>query len=62
MNGGSDSKCEQCRHYEFDEYYETYSCDAQLDEDEMEKFITDTYKDCPYFDPDDDYKIVRHQM
>lgn len=57
----SGSKCENCRHYEYDEYYEEYSCDVDLDEDETEKFMTDTFKDCPYYDPDDDYKIVRHQ-
>jgi hypothetical protein len=38
-----------------------YVCDVDLDEDETEKFMTDTFKDCPYYDPDDDYKIVRHQ-
>ncbi len=60
--GSGGSKCEQCRHYEYDEEYETYGCDVDLDEDEMAKFMTDTFRDCPYYDPDDDYKIVRHQM
>ena len=56
------SACEQCRHYSYDDDCGTYVCDAELDEDEMERFITDTFRNCPYYDPDDDYKIVRHQM
>ncbi|MBO4326358.1 MAG: hypothetical protein J5950_03705 [Clostridia bacterium] len=56
------SKCEQCRHYGYDEDCETYVCDVDLDEDEMAKFMTDTFKDCPYYDPDGEYKIVRSQM
>ena len=60
--GFGGSKCEQCRHYEYDEYYETYTCGVDLDEDEMARFMSDTFRDCPYFDPDDDYKIVRKQM
>jgi hypothetical protein len=60
--GSGGSKCELCRHYEYDEEYETYACGVDLDEDEMARFMTDTFRDCPYYDPDDDYKIVRHQM
>jgi len=60
--GSGGSKCELCRHYEYDEEYETNTCGVDLDEDEMARFMTDTFRDCPYYDPDDDYKIVRHQM
>ena len=33
-----------------------------LDEDEMAKFLADEYRDCPYYQPGDEYLIVRHQM
>ena len=33
-----------------------------LDEDEMYRFITGTYHDCPYFRMGDEYRVVRKQM
>ncbi len=42
--------CEQCAHYVTDEEFGDY-CDVNLDEDEMEKFITQTMKSCHYFQP-----------
>ena len=32
-----------------------------LDEDEMYKFMSGTFYNCPYYDPYDEYKIVRKQ-
>ena len=32
-----------------------------LDEDEYIKFLSASYYDCPYYEPDDEYKIVRKQ-
>ncbi|MBQ1308883.1 MAG: hypothetical protein IIV05_05365 [Ruminococcus sp.] len=52
--------CEQCAHYVTDEEFGDY-CDVNLDEDEMEKFITQTMKSCHYFQFYDEYKIVRKQ-
>ena len=52
--------CEQCAHYVTDEEFGDY-CDVNLDEDEMEKFITQTMKSCHYFQFYYDYKIVRKQ-
>lgn len=56
------SNCDTCNNYYYDEDYECYVCDVNLDEDEMGKFMTDSFKDCPYYQSDDEYKIVRHQM
>lgn len=56
------SNCEQCNNFVFDEDYECYTCDMDLDEDEMARFLSDTYRDCPYYQPGDEYLIVRHQM
>lgn len=58
----AESKCEKCAHYEYDEESECYICTMNLDEDEMYRFIQGRFEDCPYYDPDDEYKIVRKQM
>lgn len=56
------SSCDSCSNYYYDEDYDCYVCDVDLDEDEMGRFMTDTFMDCPYYQSDDEYKIVRHQM
>lgn len=54
--------CETCNNYVYDEDYEEYICVANLDEDEMYKFLTSNYKTCPYYKNSDEYLIVRKQM
>lgn len=56
------SNCESCAHYEYDEDYECFTCQMDLDEDELYRFVTNTYRDCPYYSYGDEYTIVRHQM
>lgn len=56
------SNCETCVNYVYDEDYECYICEQDLDEDEMGKFLSSSFDDCPYYRLDDEYKIVRHQM
>ncbi|MCI6711878.1 MAG: DUF6472 family protein [Anaerovoracaceae bacterium] len=53
--------CETCMYYIYDETQDVYMCDISLDEDEMEKFLTDTFRDCPYYCLYDEYMIVRKQ-
>ena len=53
--------CEHCAHYIYDDEYECYICDINLDEDEMAQFITGTVRDCHYFNLYDEYKIVKKQ-
>lgn len=54
--------CEQCNNYVYDEDYECYVCEMDLDEDEMARFLADDFRDCPYYQPGDEYLIVRRQM
>ena len=54
--------CEQCNNYVYDEDYECYTCEVDLDEDEMAGFLSGTYMECPYYQPGDEYLIVRKQM
>lgn len=55
------TNCESCTNYIFDEESDCYFCDMQLDEDEMERFLTNQTFNCPYYDFYDEYKIVRKQ-
>ena len=54
--------CESCAFYAYDEEYEYYVCEADLDEDEMGRFLRGTVNACPYYQSDDEYRIVRRQM
>lgn len=56
------TNCEYCINYIYDEDWNCYQCDINLDEDEMRKFLTDSFYDCPYFQFNDEYKIVRKQI
>ena len=55
------SKCDTCFNYIYDEEDETYECSMELDQDEMEYFLSGSYRNCPYYQPGDEYKIVRKQ-
>ena len=57
--GGS---CEFCAHYEYDDEMDCYVCEMNLDEDEMAAFLSNQRFVCPYYQTDDEYKIVRKQM
>lgn len=54
--------CECCINYNYDEDYECYVCEMDLDEDEMMRFITNRFDNCPYFQYNDEYRVVRKQM
>lgn len=58
----SKSNCEFCINYIYNEDYSCYECQINLDEDELGKFLRNTFKDCPYFQFNDEYKIVRKQI
>ena len=55
------SNCDTCIHYVYDDE-ECCFCDMDLDEDEMYRFLKSSFDDCPYYQVDDEYRIVRHQM
>ena len=54
--------CEFCSNYVYDEEYEEYGCVVSMDEDDYARFCASEYKNCPYYQSNDEYKIVRHQM
>ena len=56
------TSCESCGNFVYDEDYECYTCEVDLDEDEMARFLQDKFYDCPYYQLGDEYRIVRKQM
>lgn len=56
------SRCDDCNYFTYDEDYEEYTCEMDLDEDEMVRFLSASYDECPYYRPGDEYLVVRHQM
>ena len=54
--------CEFCANYAYDEEDECYYCEVNMDEDEMYRFLSGSSRSCPYFQMDDEYKVVRKQI
>ena len=54
--------CEYCSNYVYDEDYEDYMCQVNMDEDDVVRLMSDESYDCPYYQLDDEYRIVRKQM
>ena len=59
MAGGN---CECCVNYTYDEEEDCYFCEVDLDEDEMIQFLRASFDNCPYFQLEDEYRIVRTQL
>ncbi len=60
MNGKTN--CDFCVNYLYDEDFNCYQCEVTLDEDEMGKFLSNSFDNCPYFKLNDEYRTVRKQM
>ena len=56
------TNCEACANYSYDEDYECYICEMDLDEDEMSAFLRGSDFSCGFYQLDDEYAIVRKQM
>lgn len=56
------TNCEYCMNYIYDEEYGYYECEINLDEDDLSRFLGNTLDNCPSFQFNDEYKIVRKQM
>lgn len=59
--GASGSCCENCANYGYDDEYGCYVCDVDLDEDEMQRFLSYSDFNCPYYRNGDEYAVVRKQ-
>ena len=54
-------KCESCAFYNYDEAYDDYVCEMDLDEDEMARVLSGHSEACPYWRPGDEYRTARKQ-
>ncbi len=57
----SQTRCESCEFYDYDEDSDTYCCNVGLDQDEYEKFALHTDFNCRFYRYYDEYKTVRKQ-
>ena len=60
--GKERGSCETCTFYVYDEEYEAYLCDMNMDEDDYVRILPDRYYQCPYYRNQDEYAVVRKQM
>ncbi len=58
----TEHNCESCVFYDYDEDYDTYACQMNLDEDEMVHFLSGHKRACPYYRFYDEYKSVQKQI
>ena len=56
------TNCESCFNYIYDEDYDCYECQINLDEDDMVRFLRNADFCCPHFQFNNEYKIVNKQI
>lgn len=56
------TSCDTCTYYTYDDEYDGYVCDANMDEDEYSRLMSDRHYRCPFWRSGDEYAVVRHQM
>jgi hypothetical protein len=56
------AECDTCANYYYDEEYEEYICDVNMDEDDLVRFLSQERQQCPYYRNGDEYRVVRKQM
>ena len=54
--------CETCVFYDYDEEYDVYECQVNLDQDELAQFLSDRTSGCPFYRFYDEYKSVQKQI
>ncbi len=58
----SGGTCDTCAYYMYDEDFDEYVCDMDMDEDDYVRLVESKFKGCPYYKDGDEYKVVKHQM
>ena len=53
---------DSCEYNGYAEDDEQYYCEVDMDEDDAARIMQGHYKECPYYQLDDEYAVVRHQM
>ena len=60
-NMASTNACDTCNKLVYDEELEEYVCDMDLDEDDLARLYSSHYRECPYYQSDNEYEVVKHQ-
>ena len=56
----SRTSCETCTYYIYDEEYECYLCDKNMDEDDYIRLMTNQHYQCSYYRNGDDYLVLEN--
>lgn len=56
------SSCDTCLYYIYDEDYESYICDMDMDEDEYARLLSHSRCSCPYYHNNNEYTVVKKQI
>ncbi len=56
------SNCESCVFYDYDDELDSYVCEMNLDQDDLDKFLRGTTQNCPFYRFYDEYKSVHKQI
>ncbi len=56
------TNCDTCAYYVYDDEYDGYICDIDMDEDDYARFMEHRTTSCPYYTNGDEYLVVKHQI
>ena len=62
MEKKQSGNCESCVFFDYDEDLEADVCTVDLDQDEMQNFLSGRTRACPYYRFYDEYKSVHKQI
>ena len=52
------ASCDSCVYNVYDEDDEEYYCEVDMDEDDAARLMQGHYKECPYYQLDDEYAVA----
>ncbi len=55
------TECDTCAYNAYDEEWDCYVCEMNLDEDDYARYMQDQRAHCPYYRSGDEYEIARKQ-
>lgn len=59
----TESNCDTCSFFRYDDDYEEYVCMAGgMDEDDYSRLMSGIARECPYYNYDNEYAVVKKQM
>jgi len=55
-------RCEECEFYDYDDESDTYTCQMNLDQDDLADFLGRQTAECPYYRYYDEYQSIHNQI